>query len=461
MLNQLALSADGIEGLPVLIVGISREPTSLAALSTLIERENVEGDGHRTLGPLGSDAVVEIARLYIEDPTDLPFDAMLRASGGLPGRLHELVVAWARDEANRRVEAAAEWLTAGRGELRRTELRLANNAIGLKLARLYAADAAGTIAGGGSPYLGLASFGADDASYFFGRERLVGELAARLVGTGMLGLVGASGSGKSSVVAAGLLPSLTAGLLPGSERWRQAGMRPGEHPMSALDIALEEKGGDPGTLTQVIDRLGPTGRLILVVDQFEEIFTACADEEERSAFVEALTTAASSAPERLGVVVAIRGDLYERCSAYPALAELLGSTQVLVGPMTPDELRRALTPAVAPACAWSRRSPTLSSKRSPTSRGPPPALHSVVRAVASSTGRMAPAGRLRGDGRCDGCRRPPGGGRLRRARSRGGRKRPRRSSSAWPDKERTREWCVAGHRSPSSTWIRTPRWNGR
>jgi ABC-type dipeptide/oligopeptide/nickel transport system ATPase subunit len=68
------------------------------------------------------------------------------------------------------------------------------------------------------PYKGLAAFEVDDAAYFFGRERLVGELSARTVGVGMLGVVGPSGSGKSSAVLAGLVPSLAAGLLPGSER---------------------------------------------------------------------------------------------------------------------------------------------------------------------------------------------------------------------------------------------------
>ena len=132
-----------------------------------------------------------------------------------------------------------------------------------------------------------------DARLFFGRERLVGELAARTVGVGLLGVVGASGSGKSSVIAAGLLPSLRAGLLPGSERWRSVVMRPGEHPLAALDsLSSSDQDGDE--------------RLVLVIDQFEELFTTCQDEEERGRFVEQLVATASEA-ERAVVVLGSAG----------------------------------------------------------------------------------------------------------------------------------------------------------
>ena len=77
------------------------------------------------------------------------------------------------------------------------------------------------------PFKGLASFEPVDAEYFFGRERLVAELVARLVGASMLVVVGPSGSGKSSAVRAGLLPALAAGVLPGSAGWRRVLMRPG------------------------------------------------------------------------------------------------------------------------------------------------------------------------------------------------------------------------------------------
>ena len=108
------------------------------------------------------------------------------------------------------------------------------------------------------PFLGLATFDRAHAEYFFGRERLVAELVARLVGSPLLAVVGPSGSGKSSAVRAGLLPALASGVLPGSDVWAQALMRPGEHPLATLDRTLPESGE----------------RALLVVDQFEELFTA-------------------------------------------------------------------------------------------------------------------------------------------------------------------------------------------
>ena len=116
------------------------------------------------------------------------------------------------------------------------------------------------------PFKGLAPFDVDDAPFFFGRERLVGEMLARLAGAPLLGVVGPSGSGKSSAMRAGLLPELAGGVLPGSESWAQTLLRPGEHPLRALDDALGD--GD--------------GHRLVAVDQFEEVFTLCRDEGERA-----------------------------------------------------------------------------------------------------------------------------------------------------------------------------------
>src|SRR4029077_20953865 len=112
------------------------------------------------------------------------------------------------------------------------------------------------------PYKGLAAFRDEDAALFFGRERVVGELAARSVDVGLLGVVGASGSGKSSAVAAGLLPSLAAGLLPGSDHWRQMSIRPGEHPMEEFRRGFGEL--DRGRTASTSEL--PDERIVLVVD---------------------------------------------------------------------------------------------------------------------------------------------------------------------------------------------------
>ena len=190
------------------------------------------------------------------------------------------------------------------------------------------------------PFKGLASFEPVDADYFFGRERLVAELVARLVGAGFLGIVGPSGSGKSSVLRAGLLPALAGGVLPGSEGWRRLLLRPGERPLDELRRLLVSGAKDP--LAEALDALPANARLLLAVDQLEELFTACRSEAERAAFADTLARAAADPDGRAVVVVALRADFYGRFAAYPGLAELLGGNQVLVGPMQASELRRAV-----------------------------------------------------------------------------------------------------------------------
>ena len=129
---------------------------------------------------------------------------------------------------------AAGRTAAGRAELRSVEAELTGGVIELQAAREDAEWAGQDDAPVRCPFKGLASFDVADAPYFFGRERLVAELVARLVGASLLGVVGPSGSGKSSVVRAGLLPALAGGVLPGSADWERVVMRPGEHPLREL-----------------------------------------------------------------------------------------------------------------------------------------------------------------------------------------------------------------------------------
>jgi WD40 repeat protein len=123
-----------------------------------------------------------------------------------------------------------------------------------------------------------------------------------------------------------LLPALAGGVLPGSEGWSQALMRPGAHPLAELGRVLPE-GGE---------------RTVLAVDQFEELFTVCRDEDERTAFLDELVALAEDRDRRVQVVIAVRADFYGRCAAHDRLARLVGANQVLVGPMRRDELRRAI-----------------------------------------------------------------------------------------------------------------------
>ncbi|MEX2554736.1 MAG: AAA family ATPase [Actinomycetota bacterium] len=342
--NTLGRAYDRILSRPALVIGIVKDAEARPELAAVIEQADRFGDGHVRLSPLDLKGVEGITRLYVGDQVrDAPLESMARASGGVPGRVHEVVGEWARDEAGRRLAAAAEWLVEGRGR-RSADLDFANNIIELRLGRLYTAEA-DRAAKSECPYKGLASFEETDAAYFFGRERLVGELAARTVGVGLLGVLGASGSGKSSVVAAGLLPSLRAGLLPGSERWERIILRPGEHPMAELARAvgtIAPTDSAENAIEAALERLGPDGRLVVAVDQFEEVFTLCSEFAERDAFIETITKAATRSPERVVFALTIREDFYGRCASYPELDELLGANHVIVPPMSGDDLRRAI-----------------------------------------------------------------------------------------------------------------------
>ncbi|HEX6579742.1 MAG TPA: AAA family ATPase [Actinomycetota bacterium] len=346
--DAIAKARPDAEGRPLMILGFLRSVDASPALADLVHAVDERGDGHRALSPLDADGVRDIVRLYVGDAVpDVPLESMVRSSEGVPGRVHEVASDWARSEATRRLEAAAEYLAAGR-RLRATDLEFANNVIGLKLGRLYSVEGRNPRRELGDlcPYKGLASFEENDWASFFGRERLVGELAARTVQVGVLGVVGASGSGKSSLVAAGLLPSLGAGLLPGSDRWIHAVMRPGDRPMAALASALVvvdrsiEDADDP--LAAAVSTIEQPARIVLVVDQFEEAFTMCESEAERARFIASLAATGHTSPDRCVVVLTIRSDYYGHIAPYPDLAEILAENHVLIGPMSRDELRRAI-----------------------------------------------------------------------------------------------------------------------
>ncbi|MEV5597831.1 helix-turn-helix domain-containing protein [Streptomyces sp. NPDC052496] len=225
------------------------------------------------------------------------------------------------------------------------------------------------------PYPGLAAYTADDAPWFFGRERataaLVGRLAERLAAAGPLVVAAPSGAGKSSLLRAGLLPALRAGALPGSRHWAVRVLTPGAHPLTELATALTGPAAAPSPaealsgphspatpaavaaaaedLADAPERcpaavraaLGPCPRLILVVDQFEEIFTACEDPRERRAFVAALCAAARDAP--CAVILCVRADFYGQCLDHPALAPALSAGIFALRPMSVPEVRAAIT----------------------------------------------------------------------------------------------------------------------
>ncbi|MCA2212328.1 nSTAND1 domain-containing NTPase [Jidongwangia harbinensis] len=212
----------------------------------------------------------------------------------------------------------------------------------------------GPAVGGPAPYPGLASFQVTDARWFRGRETLVAELLGRLsehlVGGPPVVVVGVSGVGKSSLLRAGVLPAITnGGLGEGSGSWPWLIMTPGAGPLAELTgraatLAGAEPGAalaavrdDPAGFGDLAARAAGDGRLIILVDQFEELFTQCTEPAERNAFAAALAAAGPAL-----VLLAIRADFYPQCTELPALVPMLGAGQVVAGPLSTADLRRAV-----------------------------------------------------------------------------------------------------------------------
>ncbi|NUT50401.1 MAG: hypothetical protein HOV94_24310, partial [Saccharothrix sp.] len=188
---------------------------------------------------------------------------------------------------------------------------------------------------GDVPYVGLAAYQVADADRFFGREAEVGRLLALVRERPFVGVFGASGAGKSSLLRAGV-----------AARWGEhVVVTPGPDPITELAAALAgtrspvevraELAADPEHLRVLLRRAGDD--LLLVVDQFEEVFTLCGDADRRWV-VRALTHAAGAAR----VVIGVRADFYGHCARHPELLDALHGAQALVGPMSPEQLRRAV-----------------------------------------------------------------------------------------------------------------------
>jgi WD40 repeat protein/transcriptional regulator with XRE-family HTH domain len=301
-----------------------------------------------------SDLERGINRTARKDTAELLADALDLA---MPAR--ELFVAAARGRASAEdVLAAREGRTLGAGQ---------------KVARAREC-----------PYRGLLPFSESDAEFFYGREQLAAELAVKLASRvtsgGLVVVTGASGSGKSSLLRAGLLPILAKGQqVQGSNQWPRIVMTPTKDPLTELATRLAAVGGpDALAVREGLDRHpdrahlaiwsavlaaaarsdeelpgsdDSAARLVLMVDQFEQVFTLNPDlggESTGQAFITALCSAAANPvgprqePPAL-VVIAVRGDFWDRCAAVPELVGALQDGQFVVGPMTESELRLAIT----------------------------------------------------------------------------------------------------------------------
>jgi WD40 repeat protein len=217
-----------------------------------------------------------------------------------------------------------------------------------------------------NPYKGLRAFVEADAADFFGRAILTQRLLTRLAEAGQasrfLAVVGPSGSGKSSVVRAGLIPALRQGVLPGSEHWYVITMVPGVHPWEELEAALLRIAVNPPTsllaqlqddergLARAVKRALPpdeTTELVLIIDQFEELFTLVEDEAARVQVLQSLSAAAQDPRSRLRIIITLRADFYDRPLLYPELGELVRQHTEVVLPLGQDELHEVITRPVA------------------------------------------------------------------------------------------------------------------
>lgn len=211
-----------------------------------------------------------------------------------------------------------------------------------------------------NPYKGLRAFQAADEQRFFGREALTSKLLKRLQEDvqlkRFLTIVGPSGSGKSSVVKAGLIPALWRGALSGSDNWYIVEMLPGQHPLDELEVALLRVAADHSlNLHEQLERdsrgllratnlilSNDESELLLVIDQFEEVFTLVENEAERQHFLDLLYQAAIDERSRVRIVVTLRADYYDRPLHYPQFGRMIPNRVETVLPMSADELEKAI-----------------------------------------------------------------------------------------------------------------------
>jgi WD40 repeat protein/class 3 adenylate cyclase/energy-coupling factor transporter ATP-binding protein EcfA2 len=211
---------------------------------------------------------------------------------------------------------------------------------------------------GETPYKGLQYFDEADAEWFFGREQVSQKLAQVVKEQRFLAVIGASGSGKSSAVRAGLVPALKSSQ-PG--RWQVHIITPSSHPLESLAVSLTRGEPSVSATTTLIDDLRQDprslhlyvlkalipsqrgeGKVLLVVDQFEELFTQCRDEIERQAFVDNLLYAAAAEDGPTRVVIALRADFYQHLAQYAGLRTEVAKHQEYLGAMEAAELRQAI-----------------------------------------------------------------------------------------------------------------------
>lgn len=212
---------------------------------------------------------------------------------------------------------------------------------------------------GDNPYKGLDAFQHTDAHLFFGREVFIEKLVARMcepITARFLAVVGPSGSGKSSIVRAGLIPALKQEQGLSASHWAIATMYPRMNPFFELEVALHNLSTkahlklldilerDAFGLNRAVSLVLPERQpLLLVIDQFEELFTLVEDTRLARRFMDLIYAAATDPHSVVYTVITLRADFLDRPLMYPDISWLIQECTAMVGPLSPEELERAIT----------------------------------------------------------------------------------------------------------------------
>lgn len=214
-----------------------------------------------------------------------------------------------------------------------------------------------------NPYKGLRPFDEADAGDFFGRDELLAQLLGYLSSSMFLAVVGPSGSGKSSLLKAGLLPAVRRGAVSGSRNWFVTDFVPGGDPLGNLAEALtglatrnlpylaQTLAASTDGLTRVVRdilRDAPDGEVLLLIDQFEELFTQTEHESVRKHFLALIRAAVRDPSNRLRVVIGLRADFYDRPLQYEGFGALLQANTQVVLPLSDDELEQVIIGPLEP-----------------------------------------------------------------------------------------------------------------
>jgi DNA-binding SARP family transcriptional activator/WD40 repeat protein len=315
-----AALASAIPHMPVMLLVIADPSGSGAALQGVLRLDDT-GLSTVDVGAMDDEL---LAALVVADGVDIEgAGAVVAVARGLPGVARREAALWAERSASDRLTAASSSALGANAAAAKARASVFDDVLDLVAARARRDELTSSAWAGRQPYRSLAPYGVQDADLFVGRERQVAELAARVLERRVVAVVGSSGSGKSSLVRAGLVPLVRSGRLPGAGPWRVAVIVPGTDPMATLEA---------------VEGIDAPGSMLLVVDQFEELFASGAVERFASKLVEL----ASDAALDVHVVIVLRGDQYPGLAATRPLAALVEDAQILVGPPTTDELRRII-----------------------------------------------------------------------------------------------------------------------